>query len=102
MNDGESILTLDLFGFRAGDKLIFSIDVDEVQWFEPGETDVNKINDGIDPITSGVEFQGTAIVGNFVAPHYVDAQGTSLYWNHYDDALQASGLTCRGQYRRET
>ena len=42
VNDGESVLTLDLYGFQAGDKLIFSIDVDEVQWFEPGETDVQQ------------------------------------------------------------
>ena len=92
VNDGESVLTLDLYGFQAGDKLIFSIDVDEIQFFEPGETDILKINDGIDPITSGVEFQGTAIAAHFTAPHYYEADGTGLYWNRYDDALKASGL----------
>ncbi|MHB8972532.1 MAG: SdrD B-like domain-containing protein, partial [Pirellulaceae bacterium] len=92
VNDGESLLTLDLYGFRAGDKLVFSIDVDEVQFFETSETDVQKINDGIDPITSGVEFQGSQVVASFTAPHYRDAEGNGLFWNRYNDALTTSGL----------
>ncbi len=92
MNDGESVLVLDLYGFRAGDKLVFSIDVDEVQYFDPSVTDVKTINEGIDPITSGVEFQGSLLTASFVAPHYLDAEGSVIFWNHYDDKLQASGL----------
>jgi len=37
--DGSTQLTLDFNGFRAGDKLIFGIDVDEVEDFNAGETD---------------------------------------------------------------
>ncbi|MHB8861019.1 MAG: SdrD B-like domain-containing protein [Pirellulaceae bacterium] len=92
VNDGDAALILDFYGFRAGDKLVFSIDVDEIQFFEPGETDLHKINDGIDPITSGVEFQGTELLAWFSAPHYQDANGNSIFWNRYDAALDASGL----------
>jgi serine-aspartate repeat-containing protein C/D/E len=92
VNDGESILVLDFSGFRAGDKLVFSIDVDEVQWYDPSATDVQSINEGIDPITSGVEFQGSLLTASFVAPHYLDAEGSVIFWNRYDDKLQASGL----------
>ena len=103
VNDGESILVLDFYGFGAGDKLVFSIDVDEVQFFETSETDVQKINDGIDPITSGVEFQGSELVASFTAPHYKDAAGNSLFWNRYDDALQRQRTRPVGrQHRRET
>src|SRR5438132_10294746 len=39
VDDGSSLLTFDFQGFNAGDKLIFTIDVDEVQDFTPGTTD---------------------------------------------------------------
>ncbi|NLX56443.1 MAG: hypothetical protein GXY58_15155 [Planctomycetaceae bacterium] len=92
VNDGDMVLVLDLYGFCAGDKLVFSIDVDEVQYFDPATTDLQEINAGIDPITSGVEFQGTLLTATFSVPHYQDAQASALFWNHYDAALQASGL----------
>ncbi len=92
VTDGESVLVLDLYRFRAGDLLIFTIDVDEVQYFDPSITDVAVINQGIDPITSGVEFQSSTLSATFVAPHYLDAPGTGMFWNFYDPALAASGL----------
>ena len=39
-----------------------------------------------------MEFQGSLLTASFVAPHYLDAEGNAIFWNHYDDALQASGL----------
>jgi hypothetical protein len=75
--DGTSLLTLDFTGFRAGDRLKFSIDVDEVEDFNPLETNLSVINDGFDPIASGVEFQSTKLLGFFSAPHYHPASGTS-------------------------
>ncbi len=92
VNDGESLLVLDLHGFQAGDKLVFSIDVDEVEYFDPNETDLEFINEGFDPITSGVEFQGSLLTAHFAAPHYQDAEGSGTFWNRYDEELQASGL----------
>ncbi len=90
--DGGTLLVLDFEGFQAGDKLIFTIDVDEVEYLDPNETDLETINEGFDPVTSGVEFQGSRLTATFTAPHYLDAEGTALFWNRYDEALQRSGL----------
>ena len=90
--DGSSLLTLDLKGFQAGDKLVFTIDVDEVQQFDPSETDPGRINDGFDPITSGVEFQGSKLKTYFAAPHYHNISGTGEFRNRYDDLLVGTGL----------
>ncbi len=92
VQDGDSRLVLEFQGFAAGDKLVFSIDVDEVEYFSPGETNLDRINQGLDPITSGVEFQGTELVAEFVAPHFLDADATALFWNLYDEQLRQSGL----------
>lgn len=92
VEDGGLMLTLELVSFRAGDRLIFSIDVDEVEDFDPNESDLTLVNEGFDPITSGVEFQGSQLSAQFVAPHYFDASGSGEFRNRYDDALAASGL----------
>lgn len=90
--DGSSLLVLDLKGFQAGDTLVFSIDVDEVQQFDPKETNLDIINDGFDPITSGVEFQGSKLRAYFTAPHYHNISGTGEFRNRYDDLLVGTGL----------
>lgn len=90
--DGSSLLTLDFTGFQAGDKLIFSIDVDEVEEYDPGETSLSRINEGFDPITSGVEFQGSKLTAYFSAGHYYDANGNAEFRNRYDEALSGTGL----------
>jgi hypothetical protein len=64
------LLILDLTGFRAGDKLVFTIDVDEVQGFDPAEVDLEAINERIDPVASGVEFHGSRLTATFLAPHF--------------------------------
>lgn len=92
VEDGSSLLVLDLIGFQAGDKLTFSIDVDEVEDFDPSETDLAVINDGFDPIASGVEFQGSLFTASFSAPHYHDAEVTAEFRNRYDGNLAGSGL----------
>jgi len=91
--DGSSLLVLEFSNFVAGDKLIFSIDVDEVVHLTPGETNIDRINQGVDPITSGVEFQGTLLTAEFSAPHYEDIAGSERFLNFYDamvDPLQLS------------
>ena len=70
VKDGDTKLVLDFTNFTAGDLLVFSIDVDEVQSFDPNEKDLDVLNDGFDPITSGVEFQNTKLLAEFAAPHY--------------------------------
>ncbi len=92
VEDGSSLLVLDFHGFQAGDKLVFSIDVDEVEYLDPAETDLEIINEGFDPITSGVEFQGSQLTAYFSAPHYKPTDGDGIFWNRYDDALSDSGL----------
>lgn len=92
VTDGGSTLTLDFEGFDAGEKLVFSIDVDEVQDYDPAETDLDIINQGIDPIASGVEFQGSMMTGDFIAPHYYDVSGTSEFRNVYDGLFAGTNL----------
>ncbi len=92
VSDGGSQLTFEFSGFHAGEKLIFSIDVDEVQDFDPAETNQQTINEGIDPIASGVEFQGSQLTAEFHAPHFHDASGTSEFRNLYDAQFAGSGL----------
>jgi hypothetical protein len=81
-----------IHGFNAGEKLVFSIDVDEVQQFDPAETNINAINEGIDPIASGVEFQGSHLTADFQAPHFHDISGTSEFRNKYDPLFDGANL----------
>jgi len=92
VQDGSTRLVLDFENFRVGDKLIFEIDVDEVESYDPAETDLTRINDGFDPITSGVEFQGSSFQAFFSAPHFLDATATGTFINRYDSALAGTGL----------
>lgn len=92
VEDGGTRLVFDFKGFHAGDKLIFSIDVDEVQQFDPSETNQDLINEGIDPITSGVEFQGSLLTGTFQEFHHHDVTGTSEFRNLYDNLFVGSNL----------
>ncbi|MFO0915992.1 MAG: SdrD B-like domain-containing protein [Pirellulales bacterium] len=90
--DGSSRLVIDFEGFEAGDKVVLSIDVDEGQDIRAGQTQLAEINDGLDPITSGVEFQGSILTGSFASPAYQDAKGTAEFRNHYDSLLSGTGL----------
>ncbi|MCA9143668.1 MAG: carboxypeptidase regulatory-like domain-containing protein [Planctomycetaceae bacterium] len=90
--DGGSQLVIEFVGFHAGDKLVFSIDVDEVEDFDPLDTDLTVINDGFDPLTSGVEFQGSLFTAQFSAPHYHNATASAQFRNKYDANLAGLGL----------
>jgi serine-aspartate repeat-containing protein C/D/E len=92
VEDGGTLLVFEFVGFNAGEKLVFSIDVDEVQDFDPAVTDINLINEGVDPITSGVEFQGSILSGSFTAPHYFDVSGQGEFRNSYDNLFAGSNL----------
>ncbi len=92
VDDGTTTLSFRFVGFHAGDRLLFSIDVDEVEEFDPNETDPEYINDGFDPITSGVEFQGSTLQAEFSAPSFHDASASTTFRNRYDDLLEQSRL----------
>ncbi|MFO0870599.1 MAG: SdrD B-like domain-containing protein [Pirellulales bacterium] len=89
--DGGQQLTFDFIGFEAGDRLVFSIDVDEIQQFTPGDP-LSVANEGIDPIASGVEFQGSQARGDFAAPNYFDATGSGEFRNVYDPLFAGTNL----------
>lgn len=92
VQDGSSLLVLEFTNFFAGDKLIFSIDVDEVLEFDPNETDLDVVNQWIDPIASGLEFQGSMLRAWFSAPHYHPSQATAMFWSLYDRRVEGTGL----------
>ena len=90
VQDGSSSLILEFEHFAAGDRLVVELDVDEVEIALGGTPETR--NEGIDPITSGVEFQGVKIVAEFSAPHYLDAGAMGVFRNSYDASLIDSGL----------
>ena len=92
VDDGTSLLRIEFEGFEAGDRLAFSIDVDEVEDYDPTETDVQVINDGFDPITSGVEFQGSSFVAGFSATNFEDLVVRTEFLNRYDPLLEGTDL----------
>ena len=95
VEDGSTELVLEFEHFHAGDKLVFQIDVDEVQWSRgDDQTDV-MINDGLDPITSGVEFQGSVVLADFAAPDYKMTAGEAVFYNRYDALLEPTQLPLR-------
>ena len=93
--DGTTSIELNFIGFDPGEILAFSIDVDEVEDYSPDETNLEIVNDGFDPITSGVEFQGSSLTVNFSAPHYENITSNSKFVNRYDDLLEGKNLQLR-------
>ncbi|MEQ8785193.1 MAG: SdrD B-like domain-containing protein [Pirellulaceae bacterium] len=85
--DGTTTLVLQFTGFEAGDKLVFSIDVDEVEKINAADP-----NQGFDPVTSGLEFEGSSFKAEFSAPHYHDVEGTSTFLNFYDASFVGKNL----------
>ncbi len=93
VDDASMSLVLTFENFQAGDLLVFSIDVDEIQHFDPSETNLELINGGLDPITSGVEFQGSKLIGEFSAPHYESTSGTGTFVNAYNTIVDPAKLS---------
>ena len=83
VSDDGLVLTVGLRNFEAGDKLAFSIDVDEVERHK------------LDKIASGVEFEGTTFQASFQDEHYTFV-GKSVSVNHQlqdgYNQLQTSGI----------
>lgn len=95
VTDGGMQLVLTFENFFAGDKVKFSIDVDEVQRYK-GEIGPDAINPNVDPITSGVEFSDSKIKATFVAPHFENAEAEGLFVNAYDPVLAPTNLDLPG------
>lgn len=91
VSDGGMLLTLTFENFRAGDRLIFSIDVDEVQFFTPGGT-LQDFNNDVDPVSSGAEFARSKLTAYFSAPSFEDAVASAIYYSEYDVVVNPSGL----------
>ncbi len=91
VDDGGQELVLRLSNFRAGDRLEFTIDVDEVL---RNAIDLAIFNDRLDVITSGQEFQDSVLEATFNAPHYEASHADAVFLNDYgnEDALHGLNL----------
>tara|TARA_R110002049_G_scaffold2750_2_gene21366 strand:+ start:63783 stop:68864 length:5082 start_codon:yes stop_codon:yes gene_type:complete len=89
VEDGGQELVLRLSNFRAGDRLEFTIDVDEVL---RNAVDLAVFNDRLDVITSGQEFQDSILHASFDAPHYENTSADAVFLNDYGVPTQSHGL----------
>lgn len=80
--DGGTKMILDFQGFDAGEKFVFSIDVDE-----------EGFNGSSNAVAEGNEFEGSRLTASFVAPHYQDDQVTATFYDFFDQNFAGSGLT---------
>jgi protocatechuate 3,4-dioxygenase beta subunit len=80
VTDGGTTLTLHFTGFDAGEKLIFTIDVDEQGFLGPNA------------VAEGNEFEGSTMTAKFTAAHYADATGSDMFVDFYDSKLTGLGL----------
>ena len=87
--DGGQELVLRLENFRAGDRLEFTIDVDEII---RNSVDLAIFNDRLDVITSGQEFQDSILEATFAAPHYEPAHADAIFANDFGDPATRLGL----------
>ena len=89
VEDGGQELVLRLSDFRAGDRLEFSVDVDEVL---RNAADLEVFNDRLDVITSGQEFQDAIFEVTLDAPNYEISHADTIFLNGYGDPVETYGL----------
>jgi len=89
VEDGGQELVLRLSDFRAGDRLEFSVDVDEVL---RNAADLEVFNDRLDVITSGQEFQDAILQVTLDAPNYEVSHADAIFLNNYGDPVATYGL----------
>lgn len=78
--DGSQRLVLRFSGFDPGERLVFTIDVDEQGFL------------GQNAVAEGNEFEGSRLYATFSAPHYYDAVGSDMFLDAYDFKLLPTGL----------
>jgi serine-aspartate repeat-containing protein C/D/E len=91
VDDGGMLLTLEFAFFRSGDTVEFSLDVDEIAFYEPGFT-IPEFNSELDEVASGKEFERSILTATFTAPHYEDATAQSIFLDKYGDPRATFGL----------
>lgn len=89
VSDGGQELILRLQNFRAGDRLEFTLDVDEVLRNSP---DLDVFNSRLDVITSGQEFQDSILEATFHAPSFEAAQADAVFLNDFGDPASTYGI----------
>ncbi|MFK8111773.1 MAG: SdrD B-like domain-containing protein, partial [Rubripirellula sp.] len=89
VDDGGQELVLRLSNFHAGDRLEFTVDVDEVL---RNAIDLEVFNDRLDVITSGQEFQDSVLEATFDAPHYETSHADAIFINDFGDPAQTLDL----------
>ncbi len=80
LSDGGTRLVMRFTDFDPGDRLVFSVDVDEA-----GFPDSN-------PVVEGKEFEGSHLVATFEAAHFFSATGEDMFLDDYNGKLDSSGL----------
>ncbi len=89
VEDGGQELVLRLSNFKSGDRLEFTLDVDEVL---RNSIDLEVFNNRLDVITSGQEFQDSILEATFNAPHYETSNADAIFENDYGDPASSTGL----------
>ncbi|WP_456320478.1 SdrD B-like domain-containing protein [Roseimaritima sediminicola] len=89
VEDGGQELIIHLRGFHAGDRLEFTLDVDEIL---SNATDLEQFNKKLDVITSGQEFEDSILEATFDAPHFETAHADALFVNEFGDPASQFGL----------
>ncbi len=89
VDDGGQVLVLRFENFFAGDRLEFTIDVDEVL---RNHADLDRFNQALDVITSGQEFEDVRFAAAFDAPDYFEATTSGVFRNEFGDPSIGTGL----------
>jgi protocatechuate 3,4-dioxygenase beta subunit len=80
VDDGGTALVFKFTGFDPGDRLLFTIDVDEQGFLGPNA------------VAEGNEVEGSRLTAVFKADHFFEATGGDIFLDHYDAKLSQSGL----------
>jgi len=75
--DGGDALVLTFEGFEAGDRFVFTIDVDEQGTYHPNA------------VAEGAEFEGSRLRARFEADHFYAAEGVDVFLDEYDFKMPA-------------
>jgi len=86
VSDGGTRISFHFRDFDAGEKFVFSVDVDEAS-FVVGAGHIEATS-----VVEGGEFQRSHLVGVFAAPHHEQTQLSATFWDEYDDNFQQTTL----------